>query len=263
MNLGTIVGIQIALVGLVAFGLSPSVRRRWPGSAAFAAIIPSLLLIGGIALGAVSAFGGATPLSSARNPVAATVTSVDAGNRLYQANCAACHGVDAQGGGPLANTTPIQPPSLKAHLTEHTDGDLFYWITNGLPGGMPAWASTLSETDRWNLINFLRAINQPGASSGAASSGAASADTTPSAPGASALRPGARETLLGALALPVAWTGLTSVVLVLRRRRPRRSGRRSAEPGDVSRGIPSAARGPARPRTAASRAGRSRDRTRR
>ena len=24
---------------------------------------------------------------------------------------------------------------------------------------MPAWADQLSETDRWNLVNYLRAIN--------------------------------------------------------------------------------------------------------
>ena len=90
------------------------------------------------------------------------MTSVDAGYDLYQANCAACHGVDGNGGGPLAGTTPVQPPSLKAHLTQHTDGDLFYWISNGLPGGMPGWSDKLSETDRWNLVNYLRSINGQG-----------------------------------------------------------------------------------------------------
>jgi hypothetical protein len=31
-------------------------------------------------------------------------------------------------------------------------------ISNGLPGGMPAF-SQLSETDRWNLVNYLRSVN--------------------------------------------------------------------------------------------------------
>ena len=34
----------------------------------------------------------------------------------------------------------------------------------GLPGGMPAWSGTLTETDRWNLVNYLRAINGRGPS---------------------------------------------------------------------------------------------------
>ena len=66
------------------------------------------------------------------------------------------------GGGPLAGTTQVQPPSLKAHLQQHTDGDLYYWISNGLPGGMPAWSTSISETDRWNLVNYLRSINGVG-----------------------------------------------------------------------------------------------------
>jgi hypothetical protein len=62
----------------------------------------------------------------------------------------------------LSGTTPVTPPSLKAHLSQHTDGDLYYWISKGLPGGMPAWESQLSETDRWNLVNYLRSINGQG-----------------------------------------------------------------------------------------------------
>jgi mono/diheme cytochrome c family protein len=113
-------------------------------------------------------------MSATPNPVPNQVTSVDAGYRLYQANCAACHGVDGNGGGPLSGTTSVTPPSLRAHLAEHTDGDLFYWISEGLPGGMPAWKAELSETDRWNLINYLRSLNGQGPTPNA--SAAADAD---------------------------------------------------------------------------------------
>ncbi len=217
MNLATIIGIEIALLGLVAFGVAPRVRVRWPGFAGLTLVFPTLLLVAGIGLAAFGAFGGATPLSSTPNPIPGTVTSVDTGNELYQANCAACHGVDGEGGGPLANTTAIQPPSLKAHLSQHTDGDLFYWITNGLPGGMPAWASVLSETDRWNVINYLRAINAPGASIVPAS--VVPSGSSPSAPppsGAGSVGPATAVALLG---LPGFWLSLTVGMLVVRWRR--------------------------------------------
>jgi len=225
MSLGVIIGIQIALVGLVAFGLAPRVRRRWPAAGALTAILPSLLVIGGIGLALVDTLGGATPDSSTPNPVSATVTSVDAGNRLYQANCAACHGVSGEGGGPLANTTPIQPPSLKAHLAQHTDGDLFYWITNGLPGGMPAWSATLSETDRWNVINYLRAINVAGASIPPASIAPPASEAPGSSDAASSPGPaaaGSLGTLLGVLVLPSAWSSVAVGLFCLRWRRRRR-----------------------------------------
>jgi putative copper resistance protein D len=40
-----------------------------------------------------------------------------------------------------------------------SDSSLEYVITNGVAGtGMPAFASTLSENDRWDLVNYLRSI---------------------------------------------------------------------------------------------------------
>ncbi len=43
----------------------------------------------------------------------------------------------------------------------HTDAQLFDWITNGLPGTrMPAWKNKLSDTDRWNLVNYMRYLAQ-------------------------------------------------------------------------------------------------------
>ena len=219
MSLAAIIGIQLALVGSWRSGSrrgsgGGGPRRRGLRRSCRASCSS-----------AASAWPSWTPSAAPRrtrrmpNPVPATVTSVDAGNRLYQANCAACHGVSGEGGGPLANTTPIQPPSLKAHLAQHTDGDLFYWITNGLPGGMPAWAGTLSETDRWNVINYLRAINQPvPRSSPRPSFPSASAAPTSAGPSAD----GSTGTLLAVLALPSAWSSLLVGLLSVRWRRRRR-----------------------------------------
>jgi len=159
MSLLFVIGIQLLVVGVVLVAATPTIRRRWPGGDAALTIARTGALVFGIVLVAADLSGTATPMSRTPNPVAGTVTSIDAGRAVYQATCAACHGVDGQGGGPQAGTTAVTPPSLTAHLSGHSDGDLFYWITNGLPGGMPAWGDRLSETDRWNLVNYLRAIN--------------------------------------------------------------------------------------------------------
>jgi hypothetical protein len=52
-----------------------------------------------------------------------------------------------------------------ADLTQHaslgvpTDAQLFEWITNGFPGSqMPAFRTSLSDTDRWHLVNFIRTM---------------------------------------------------------------------------------------------------------
>jgi mono/diheme cytochrome c family protein len=151
-----VLGIQATIVGAALVVLGPRIRDRWPAAAGGLIVVRTLGLIGGIALVAVAFFGGQTPMSDVPNPVPGTVVNVDAGYDLYQANCAACHGVDARGGGPLAPTTPVEPPSLVDHVGDHTDGDLFYWISEGRPGGMPAWADQLTETERWQIVTYLR-----------------------------------------------------------------------------------------------------------
>jgi mono/diheme cytochrome c family protein len=176
VSLGLVIGVQLAVLGIALFFLTPAIRRRWPAASSYLALARTAGIVIGIALIGLAVSGGQTPMSNTPNPVPDQVTSVDAGYQLYQANCAACHGVDGNGGGPLAGTTPVTPPSLKAHLSQHTDGDLFYWITNGLPGGMPAWSSKLSETDRWNVVNYLRSINGQGPTANPSGSVATPAD---------------------------------------------------------------------------------------
>ena len=39
----------------------------------------------------------------------------------------------------------------------HTDPQFYAFISNGYPGSaMPQFAKTFSETDIWNLVNYLR-----------------------------------------------------------------------------------------------------------
>ena len=111
----------------------------------------------GIAI-ATGLFGGAP---SVTNPIPATTDSIARGSSTYAASCAQCHGVDARGGGPQSGTTAVPPPALSGpsgHLTVHSDADLFAFIHNGLPGGMPSWAGTLTDNQIWDVVNFLRSL---------------------------------------------------------------------------------------------------------
>jgi mono/diheme cytochrome c family protein len=93
------------------------------------------------------------------NPIPPNRESVAAGQALFIAHCASCHGPAGKGDGPVGLTLNPRPADLTQHAIPgvHTDAQLYEWITNGFPGSaMPAWKSTLSDTDRWNLVNFLR-----------------------------------------------------------------------------------------------------------
>ena len=43
------------------------------------------------------------------------------------------------------------------HVYGHTDGDMFWWITNGIGDVMPPLGVALDEDARWNVIDFVRA----------------------------------------------------------------------------------------------------------
>jgi copper transport protein len=91
------------------------------------------------------------------NPVAATDASVARGRQLYEQNCTQCHGLTGRGDGPLAGTLALPPADFKLHIPYHTDLFFFEVITRGFGDVMPPFGDQLSEEDRWNLINFLRA----------------------------------------------------------------------------------------------------------
>ena len=230
MSLAMVVGIQLVVVGVVLFALTPAMRRRWPAADGFVALARIGTIVAGIAFVAIGLSGGQTPMSGTPNPVSDQVTSVDAGADLYQANCAACHGVDGNGGGPLSGTTAITPPSLKAHLAQHTDGDLYYWISNGLPGGMPAWSDKFSETDRWNLVNYLRSINGVGPSAQPSASASASAVSSASSSASSSAASVAQGDRLAFL-FPVGFAAFFSGWLVSGYRRSRHRATRASAGG--------------------------------
>jgi mono/diheme cytochrome c family protein len=95
---------------------------------------------------------------------------VTLGHALYQANCVACHGEDARGGGPMARTLPIEPPSILEHLGHHTRSELVRMIRNGIPPAMPPTALGEAEIGQildhvWTLVPesevaALRAMQQ-------------------------------------------------------------------------------------------------------
>ena len=73
-------------------------------------------------------------------------------------HCQVCHGAIGAGDGPAAARLDPRPADLRVHMAAgHTDGELFVWITDGMPGtAMPRFKAVLSEENRWNAINSMR-----------------------------------------------------------------------------------------------------------
>lgn len=151
-----VVGLGVAVL-LVTVGLR---RRDLRGSGRFLAELGTgLALVCAVAL-LVSRLEQ-TPGVAARNPVPATPESIAAGQELFLANCAVCHGASGRGDGPgaAALNWPRINMDLTAHLAQHTDGDLYWWIKKGKAGTpMPGFEGRLSDEEVWHLVNYLRTL---------------------------------------------------------------------------------------------------------
>lgn len=99
-----------------------------------------------------------TPSAAKRNPISSTQDSIAAGQKIYSKTCVMCHGKSGDADGPAVIELNIHPAKLSdPQLDAESDGALFWKITTGKKP-MPAYGKRLSETDRWNLINYIRTL---------------------------------------------------------------------------------------------------------
>lgn len=112
---------------------------------------------------AIKALGPASPnIPSITNPIKSSDESRGRGKKLFEANCAACHGLNGGGQGPSAQGITTFPRQLWAwsKSDSSSDGYLYWFITNGR-NEMPPWGLVLSENERWDLINYIKSLKRP------------------------------------------------------------------------------------------------------
>ena len=124
-----------------------------------------------------------TAMASIANPVPADSASVNRGRIQFQINCAVCHGPRGGGDGVVVKYGMF-PPGIGGPANPsagYTDGYIFGIIRNGR-GLMPSY-NRIEESDRWDIVNYLRALQ---------GKGTVATDTTHGRPGETgALVPGA------------------------------------------------------------------------
>ena len=98
------------------------------------------------------------PSAAKKNPIAPKQDSIAAGQKIYSKTCAMCHGKGGDADGPAVIELNIHPAKLSdPKLANESDGSLFWKITTGKKP-MPTYGKRLSETDRWNLVNYIRTL---------------------------------------------------------------------------------------------------------
>ena len=109
------------------------------------------------AQGARAHRGGDAAAAGVRNPVAATPDSVAAGRRVYQRQCVRCHGPQGKGDGGSAGVVPADLSDAQWDFGG-SDGEIFAAIHDGTSAEMDGYAERISDTDIWNLVNYIRSF---------------------------------------------------------------------------------------------------------
>ncbi len=113
------------------------------------------------------------PETAARTP-----ENLAIGKHFYDINCYPCHGDMGLGDGPVSVKFP--PNNIPSYATDRiqtlTEGGMYHSITYG-KNLMGSYASVLTPTERWCVIQYVQYLSKKAKASGAAAPAAAS-DTT-------------------------------------------------------------------------------------
>ena len=120
--------------------------------------------------GAVPVTGAALPVDRdnadrVANPRARTSESINRGQFVYATYCQVCHGAEGKGDGPVSlvggGPFPAIPTLVDDARRRLSDGYLYGVIANAQAMGkglMPYYGWSIRGTDRWDVVNYVRAL---------------------------------------------------------------------------------------------------------
>lgn len=103
------------------------------------------------------------PYTNMHDPLPASDAKLQRGRRVFEHNCAACHGWNGEGGGPDAFAQIPAPADLQwlARTPKGPAEPYMYWtIAEGgqaFESEMPSFKTKLGKKDIWAVIAYVRA----------------------------------------------------------------------------------------------------------
>ena len=103
------------------------------------------------------------------NPYKPTPKRLAHGKFLFDTNCAPCHGMTGEGNGPVKHLLHMAPADLATGASKALpDGYIFGYIRNG-GFAMPAYDDAMSSSERWDVVMYVRQLQQRAAGKSVAS----------------------------------------------------------------------------------------------
>lgn len=94
------------------------------------------------------------------NPLSGDAAAAKKGKKVYTQMCVICHGVKGKGDGIAGVSLSPKPGNFtKEMIQSQTDGVIFWKLTNG-KAPMAAYKEILTETQRWELVNYIRTFKK-------------------------------------------------------------------------------------------------------
>lgn len=131
-----------------------------------AALLVAVMLVATIGVAAFLFLQRSKPPASPSDP--ANAMQVAAGQAIYAANCAGCHGDQLQGqpnwkARKADGKLPAPPHDATGHTWHHPDRQLFDIVKRGVgaivpnyPTDMIGFGSKLSDQDIWNVLAYIK-----------------------------------------------------------------------------------------------------------
>ena len=97
--------------------------------------------------------------ATVKNPLDSSMSKADMAEagRLFNINCAVCHGAKGTGNGPVGEKIGAVANLTADQYVKMADGTMFHSINYG-KNNMGSYASQLSREQRWMIIKYIRTL---------------------------------------------------------------------------------------------------------
>tara|TARA_R110002072_G_scaffold286113_1_gene451110 strand:+ start:35983 stop:36783 length:801 start_codon:yes stop_codon:yes gene_type:complete len=93
------------------------------------------------------------------NPMKGNSSASTAGKKLFKQMCSICHGYTGKGNGVGGTSLTPRPTNFTTNtFQKQSDGAIFWKMSEG-KSPMAAYKDILSEKQRWQIVNFLRSLD--------------------------------------------------------------------------------------------------------
>jgi mono/diheme cytochrome c family protein len=94
----------------------------------------------------------------AENPTADDPATLTRGALVYRTRCVSCHGDEGRGDGPASAALDPKPADLGEIAERKGAGAIAANIRYGKNAGMPAFEGILTDTELWDVANYVDAF---------------------------------------------------------------------------------------------------------